>query len=202
MNHAEYIERQWAANARWSAEANFFFEALSAAEFQWFFVQGLTAIRTELYLPGVLALLNGIEASIRVTLEQVTGQRKEKFTLPAYKVLSNNLLIAAEVAEMPVGALAFPGENDFFDKLDSGKPNRIDVELVRLRNNICHGNILEFVQVSDKDEFFTPYALARVANILVGVSFNWAHELGNYRRQRNLLHYGPTPEIPSSPLIR
>jgi integrase len=51
---ADYIVRQWIAQRQFSAEANFFFEALSAAEFHWFFVQGLTALRTELYLPGAI----------------------------------------------------------------------------------------------------------------------------------------------------
>lgn len=204
MSHADYIQRQWAANAAWSAESNFFFEALTAAEFQWFFVQALTAIRTELYLPGVSALFNGIEASLRVTLQQIAAEKQATFELSPYRVLSNTLLMSAHDAGMPVGALAFPGEDDFFTRLASKKPNRVDVEVVRLRNNICHGDILEFVQVVDggKDAFFTPECLRETALVLLGVSFEWAKALGDFRRARGLLHYGPTPPIPSSPLVQ
>ena len=41
-------------------------------------------------------------------------------------------LSAADLG-MPVDTLAFPGEEDFFTKLASQKPNRVDVELVRHR---------------------------------------------------------------------
>lgn len=203
ISPADYIARQWTAQRQFSAEANFFFEALSAAEFHWFFVQGLTALRVELYLPGVSALLNGIEASLRVTMHQITTEQSGGSEPSPYRVLSNVLLASANEAGLPIDALAFPGEDDFAEKLVSSKKDRRDVEVVRLRNNICHGNIFEFItpKSGDVDAYFTPDALRNVSAVLLGVSFEWAKALGEFRRARGLLHYGPTPPIPSTPLV-
>jgi hypothetical protein len=188
---------------QFSSEANFFFEALSAAEFHWFFIQALTALRVELYLPGVSALLNGIEASLRVTLHQVAADPAGGIEPSPRRVLSNVLLASAANAGLPVGALAFPSEDDFHQKLASPKKERRDVEVVRLRNNICHGNIFEFItpKSGEVDAYFTPDALKNVSAVLLGVSFEWAKALGDFRRAKGLLHYGPTPAIPSTPLI-
>jgi hypothetical protein len=202
MSQADHTMQSW---ADWVAECSFFLEALNAAEIQWFFVQGLEAIRTELYLPGVSALLNGIEASLRVTLQQVASEKRERFELSPYRVLSNVLLNSAHKVGMPVDALAFPGEGDFFARLASQKPNRIDVELVRLRNNICHGNILEFIQVVEgtRDTFFTPECLRETAKTLLVVAFEWVYALGNYRRAKGLPHWcASTPPIPPTPQAR
>src|SRR5437588_12169196 len=140
MNHFEHERGQIGAGQKWSAEMNFFFEALSAAEFHWFFGQGLAAIRTDLYVPGVSALLNGVEASVRHTLHQIAAERPIEPELSRYRVLSNTLLRAAGEADIPVEGLAFPGETDFMEKLSSRKGTRIDVEIVHLRNNVCHCN--------------------------------------------------------------
>ena len=201
---ADYIMRQWDAQRHFSAEANFFFEALSAAELHWFFVQGLTAIRTELYLPGVSALLNGIEASVRVTMHQIAVDPTGQTEPTPYRVLSNPLLAAAGEAGLPIAALAFPGEESFLQKLVRPKKDREDVEIVRLRNNLCHGNIFEFVtpKSAGVDAYFTPDALGDVSSVLLGVSFDWAQALGDFRRSKGMLHYGPTPPIPSTPLLQ
>ena len=68
-----------------------FLDRLAAAEFHWFFHQGLQAIRSNLYVPGVSSLLNGIEASLRVTIAQITVG-PEISALSPYRVLSNSLI--------------------------------------------------------------------------------------------------------------
>jgi hypothetical protein len=190
-------------DAQWqqAVEANFFLQALSASEFHWFFVQGLEALRAGLYLPGTSALLNGIEASLRVTMRQVTPDPApgDEFALSPYKVLSNVLIATAREAGMPVEVLAFPGEADFLEKLATPKQARVDVDVVRLRNDICHGNIIPFVIKVDDDigSIFTPECLREVATDLLGVTFTWAKALGDFRREKGLPHSGPTPPIPA-----
>lgn len=190
-NHAEHIERHLIACAPWAKERNYFFEWLCAAEFHWFFVQGLDAIRNEFIVPGVSSLLNGIEASLRVTIEHVQSQEKAPPEPSPYKVLSNNLLVKAQEMGMPIELLAFPGEDSYDEKLKSKKPNRIDVEVVRLRNNICHGNISEFIntELGPKNSFFTPMSLSHTADQLLEISFGWAKGLGEFRREHGMLHY-------------
>ena len=41
LNHAQHILGQFEECAAWEQERNLFFERLCAAEFHWFFVQGL-----------------------------------------------------------------------------------------------------------------------------------------------------------------
>ncbi|WP_081459311.1 hypothetical protein [Pseudoxanthomonas suwonensis] len=192
-SHAQHIIDHFAHNAPWWEERNHFLETLCAAEFHWFFVQGLDAIRNEYYIPGLSSLLNGIEASLRVTIAQVSGapDGEPLDGLSPYRVLSNNLILNAQEVGMPVEALAFPGEADFLGKLQTVKPNRVDVEVVRQRNNICHGDIFEFINrdLGPENSFFTPECVRPLAFTLLEVSHAWAAELGRFRRSKNLLHY-------------
>jgi hypothetical protein len=162
-----------------------FVERLHAAEFHWFFVQGIQAIRSDLYVPGVSSLLNGVEASLRVTLAQLATKTPIQELSP-YRVLSNNLIKNGQDLGMPVEALAFPGEVDFLAKLGTQKPNRIDVELVRQRNNICHGDVFEYVnrELGVENYFFTPECLRNLAKTLIDVSNRWAEELGKFRQSK------------------
>jgi hypothetical protein len=162
-----------------------YFERLLSAEVHWFFVQGLQAIRSNLYIPGVCSLLNGIEASLRVTIAQVTaGGGIEE--LSPYSVLSNTLIRSGQHLGMPVEALAFPGETDFLAKLATEKPNRIDVEVVRQRNNLCHGNVFEYInrELGPDIALFTPECLRELAEVLLGVSDRWTEALGQFRTSK------------------
>jgi len=190
-NHAEHIQRHFTISTEWSPLRNFFFERLCAAEFHWFFVQGVDALMNGLYVPAVSSLLNGIEASLRVTIDQINNPIDELLDLSPYKVLSNNLIKNARDIGLPTDCLAFPTENEFNNKLDSQKPNRIDVEIVRHRNNVCHGNILEFINrdLGKENSFFTPVSLRQLSFELLDISGNWAEQLGQYRKSKNLLHY-------------
>ena len=191
LNHAKHIIEHFQKCAPWALERNHFFESLCAAEFHWFFVQGLDAIENGFFVPGVSSLLNGVEASLRVTIAQVSSEAKAIEELSPYKVLSNNLIQNAAELGMPVDALAFPGEENFREKLTSEKPSRIDVEIVRQRNNICHGNIFEFInrELGPENSFFTPESLKPLAFTLLKVAHGWADELGKFRRSKGLLHY-------------
>jgi hypothetical protein len=176
--------RQWLATVQAeNAEQNHFIESIGAAEFHWFFVQGLQAIRAGLYLPGVSCLLNGIEASLRVTITQASGRALDIEGPSPYQVLSNNLLLTAQALGMPVHLLAFPSENDFQAKLATTKPDRIDVEIVRNRNNICHGNVFEFIDRElEGTALFTPECLRDLAQTLLNISYAWVDGLGAFRR--------------------
>lgn len=191
--HAQHIIDHFDKNAAWWKERNYFFETLCAAEFHWFFVQGLDAIRNEYYVPGLSSLLNGIEASLRVTIAQVSGppDGEPLDGLSPYRVLSNNLIRNGQEIGLPVEALAFPGEVDFLSKLQTAKSHRVDVEVVRQRNNICHGDIFEFINrdLGPENSFFTPECVRPLALTLLEVSHVWAEELGKFRRSKNLLHY-------------
>lgn len=187
----EHIIRHFELCAEWAPLRNFFFERLCVAEFHWFFVQGIDAIMHGLYVPGVSSILNGVEASLRMTLAQIEAGKEIVMEISPYRVLSNNLILNARDIGMPVSVLAFPSEADFNQKLESQKPNRVDVEIVRYRNNICHGNILEFIDrnLGKKNSFFTPVSLRSLAFLLIDISGEWAEQLGQFRRSHNLLHY-------------
>jgi len=162
---------------------NFFFENLRSADLHWYFVQGFQAANNNFYLPAVSSLLNGIEASLRVTLKQL--ENPGEYNEPsAFKCLSNNLLNNAREKGIDVELLAFPNESDFLVKLDSLKPNIVNVEIVRVRNNICHGNIYEYINrdLGDDNIFFTPECLRQLFDELLNISIQWCKSLGEYRK--------------------
>lgn len=152
------------------------------AEVHWFFTQAVQALKSELYLPACTSFLNGIEASLRITMSQVEKPVRVE-ELDPVKTLSNRLLKSAHDAGLPVGALAFPKEDDFLAKLESMRPNQVNAEVVRVRHNLCHGNILEFVNIElgEDNTFFTPECCRELAHTLHIVSKKWAEQLGMFR---------------------
>lgn len=100
------------------------------------------------------------------------------------RTLSNRLLVAARAAGLPVNKLAFPEETDFIQKLESVKPNIRNVEIVRVRHNLCHGSILEYInkELGEDNYFFTPECCLKLAVQLLIVSKAWVEELGKFRK--------------------
>jgi hypothetical protein len=160
-------------------------DALRGAEMHWYFVQGIEALYQQLYLPGILALLTGVEASLRVTMHQLHDFNFES-ELSDYRVLSNLLILQAREEGLPIEQLAFPGEDDFLTKLQTKKPNRVDVKIVALRNDLAHGNVLDFISrdLGEDCSFFTPECLLDIADDLLFVSYQWALQLGIFRSTR------------------
>lgn len=164
---------------------------LRAAEFHWHFSQGLKALDDELYVPGVLSLLAGIEASLRFTLYQLNSNAFP-FNDDPGAVLSNSLLRQAKEAGLPVSSLALPGEVDFMANLAGRKP---EVRIVRARNDLAHGNIQSFVNrdFGDEQVFFTPECLRPLAKELREVSLRWAKDLAAFRAARKASHSSEPP---------
>lgn len=176
----EFIEQE----RKEHREKVFFIEQGLGAEVHWFFTQAVQALKNDLYLPACTSFLNGIEVSLRVTMSQVeTPARVEE--LDPIKTLSNRLLKSACDAGLPVLALAFPGEVNFLEKLESKKPSQVNAEVVRIRHNLCHGNILEYVNtdLGEDSAFFTPECCRELAYLLHELSKDWAMQLGVFRRE-------------------
>ncbi len=192
-NFGQYFTIMMNRSEHYWEKRNFFLESLQAAEFQWFFVEGLIALEEELHLPGLLSLINGIEASIRWTHRQVTREDNDTHEPEGRSILSNHLLRKCLAQGMPVEALAFEGEGDFFAKIST---NAVNAEIVRTRHNVCHGNLHEYFQKVGDEVIFVPGNLVAISEQVLWVSFKWAHALGHYRRQLGLQHHVPNPDIP------
>jgi len=188
----DYITEQNTRYMRFWKDRNLFFESLCAAEQHWFFVQGHDAYVQELYVPALSSLLNGIEATLRITLHQIDSNAPENLSeLSPYRVLSNKLISQAHDHGLEIKYLAFNDEIDFLEKLNSKKPNRKDVEIVRLRNNICHGNIVEFVNrdLGAENSYFSPELLKSTTEEVLAISADWCEALGRFRRLHGLINY-------------
>lgn len=169
-----------------SEEKLFFFHQGLGAEVHWFFSQAVQALKSELYLPACTSFLCGIEASLRITMAQVETPTRI-MQLDASKLLSNRLLKVAYEKNLPIETLAFPNEDDFLAKLfESDRLKKVNVEIVRTRHNLCHGNILEFVNTNLGEDFafFTPECCRELALTLYDISKKWAYELGMFRTSR------------------
>ena len=165
-----------------SKAAQFFIFYCGDPVIHWFFVQAIDALEHGLYIPACSAILNGIEASLRITIHQL--EKSEYISnLSPFQVLSNPLILKAKDLGLPTQALALPCEIEFESNLTSKKPNRIDVEVVRIRNNICHGNLTEYIdtQLGKENAVLTPECLRELAFDLVNVSRVWAYHLGIFR---------------------
>jgi len=164
-------------------ERIFFLKHNLGAEVHWFFSQGSEALKHGLIIPACSSFIIGIESSLRVTMAQIEKPVPVEELDPT-RILSNRLLVAARDAGLPVEKLAFPGEPDFIDKLESVKPNQRNVEIVRVRHNLCHGNILEYINkdLGENNHFFTPECCLKLSIQLLQVSKAWVEELGKFRQ--------------------
>lgn len=164
-------------------ERIFFLKHHLGAEVHWFFSQGSEALKQGLILPACSSFIIGIEASLRVTIAQIEKPAPVEELDPT-RILSNRLLVAARTAGLPVEHLAFPEEHDFTQKLESTKPNLRNVEIVRVRHNLCHGNILEYINkdLGEDNHFFTPECCLKLAIQLIMVSKPWVGALGKFRK--------------------
>jgi hypothetical protein len=154
-------------------------QCLGGAEMHWHFIQAEKAAESGLWLPAAITLLAGMENSIRVKLRQRgNGSAEDDATLPP--VLGNRLLREARAFGLPVGRLAFPGESEFEANLIRNKP---DVEIVRVRNDLCHGNVFEYVDRESGGgmHFFTPECLRSLVHTLIVISRNWVEGLAQFR---------------------
>ncbi|WP_241606184.1 hypothetical protein [Rosenbergiella epipactidis] len=168
------------------SERVYFFEQGLGAEVHWFFAQGSEALKAELYLPACTSFLIGIEASIRVTMAQIENPIQVT-ELDPYKILSNKLLLSAHKKGLPVKLLAFQGEDNFIEKITSTAKPSPYAEIVRIRHNLCHGNILEYVntELGESNTFFTPECCRALALTLLNISKAWAFGLGDFRKKLN-----------------
>lgn len=166
-------------------EKTFFFKQHLGPEVHWFFVQASQALEAELYLPACTSFLNGIEMSIRMTMTQIkSSDRRVSNSVDLGKTMGNKLLRCSKEEGLPIDALAFPGERNFLENLKTQE----DVMVVRIRHNLCHGNILEYInsELGEGREFFTPECCRELAHILYEISKKWAIELGQFRAKNRL----------------
>ncbi|WP_194725442.1 hypothetical protein [Noviherbaspirillum malthae] len=160
-----------------------YYRRLGGAETHWFFVEAEKALRHDLYIAAVLSFINGIEASIRTNVMYVKGKFDEE-SMRKIDIMKNALLLEARAIGMRVELLAFPDEADFEEKLNTTGRKIRPVELVRVRNNLCHGNVFEyFTKVPDTEEtIFTSECLRDLALTIQGISQAWSKEVERFKK--------------------
>lgn len=175
-------------------QKRYFLNACAPSPFHWHFQQAYNALTSNLFLPGLSGLLNGIEASLCTTMCRLEGRDLDG---DLGYVMSNQLLRAAAAHGMNIELLALPDETDFRAKLPTKKDG---VQLVKLRNNICHGNFGQFTKEVEGRSLFTPECLGKVSAQLLQVSFNWTKYLRDFYHQQGWVRTGSegliTPENP------
>ncbi|OBT02932.1 hypothetical protein A9259_01065 [Vibrio cyclitrophicus] len=161
-------------------DTTYYAAKIRMAECHFYFIQGAQAAHNELYLPAVVSFLNGIESTLRVIIKNLESPLT--YAEPsAYKCLSNNLLLNARDVGLDVVKLAFDGESNFITRLESQKPNFEMVELVRIRNNLCHGNVFEYV--NQEFMIFTPECIRELCSQLFDISIRWSDEVERFRNR-------------------
>lgn len=159
---------------------NYFMEHGLQPVISYFFYQAYLALEHGLYLPACSSFLNGIETSIRITLKEIETNEMALDLNPSI-ILNNRLLNDALNMGLPVNLLSFSEESDFQAKITDRQPL---AEIVRIRHNFCHGNILEYVNkdLGEENYFFTPECTRDVAIELLRISRLWVKALGEFRK--------------------
>lgn len=120
----------------------------SYGEVKPFFDDGFNSLANNTHLAACLCFITGIEMTLRLPLLFQNGlDIRDAYQTKQVPLLSHDLLRRAKRADLPVEMLAYPDETDtdFLSKIES---DRVEdrLRIVRLRNNICHGNLNIFVK--------------------------------------------------------
>ena len=156
-----------------------------------FFTDGYACVAHGQYLAACLSFITGIEMSLRLPLLHQNGfdlrqawKRKQDTGVP---LLSNELLLKASAIGLPVKLLRYgrdPEESIFVQNLLSNDPEK-QANIVRLRNNICHGNLNLFVEEKDGVPMVHNSTIEKEAKELEAVVTAWSYGFGGWHTSQD-----------------
>jgi len=161
-------------------------------EIEPFFRDGYACVTHGQYLAASLCFITGIEMSLRLPLlhnlklDIRDAWKSKEIGVP---LLSNKLLREAKAIGLPVEVLRFdhdPEDSEFLLKLQSDDRLK-QAHIVRLRNNICHGNLNIFTKEEDGEGKIYRSDIEKEAKQLEKVAITWGEGYGRW-------HSGLEPE--------
>jgi len=150
-----------------------------------FFRNGYACMAHQQYLAACLCFITGIEMSLRLPLlHSLSLDIRDAWKSKAIGVplLSNELLRKAKAINLPVEVLRFgldPEISDFVLNLESDDRSE-QAYIVRLRNNICHGNLNFIVKEEDGERKIYYSDIEKEAKELEKVAIAWAKGYGRW----------------------
>ncbi|MFK1489869.1 hypothetical protein ACIWPR_10765 [Acinetobacter baumannii] len=175
LNIEEYYSRMADFQCLKLRYKNEFIQKNSGAEFHWYFIEGLEAYINGLFLPALLSLICGIESSLRSTLHLMSDGEEDR--LYVNKIMNKEMIIDAKNKGLPISALAFSNEQDFHKKITNDEK----INLIKLRNDLMHGNIREFTEYFEEQRIFYPEHLIDSLVEIILISKKWIKELSEFK---------------------
>ncbi|MEX0573146.1 hypothetical protein ABYH20_018155, partial [Acinetobacter baumannii] len=124
---------------------------------------------------ALLSLICGIEASLRSTLHLISDSPEDR--LYVAENMNKQMIIKAKQKGLPISVLAFSDEHDFHEKITNGEK----INLIKLRNDLMHGNIREFTEYFEDQRIFYPEHLLDPLVEIILISKKWIKELSEFR---------------------
>lgn len=149
-----------------------------------FFADGYACVAHGQYLAACLSFITGIEMSLRLPLLHARGFdiRRAWDQKTGVPLLSNELLVRASEIDLPIKLLRYgrdPEESIFLQNL-SCRTHAKQANIVRLRNNICHGNLSIFVEETDGGPMVHNSTIENEAKELEMVAIAWGKGFGDW----------------------
>jgi len=154
-------------------------------EIEPFFRDGYACVAHGQYLAACLCFITGIEMSLRLALlhklklDIRDAWKSKEIGVP---LLSNKLLREAKAISLPVEILRFhrdPEDSDFLLNLQSDDRFK-QAHIVRLRNNICHGNLNIFTKEEDGEGKIYRSDIEKEARELEEIVIAWGQGYGKW----------------------
>lgn len=150
-----------------------------------FFTDGYACVAHGQHLAACLSFITGIEMSLRLPLLHSKGfdiRHAWDKTRTGVPLLSNELLVKASDIGLPIKLLRYgrdPEESIFLKNLLS-EAHEKRANIVRLRNNVCHGNLNPFVEETDGVPMVHNSTIEKEAKELEEVVTAWSKGLGDW----------------------
>lgn len=147
----------------------------TGAEYHWHFLEGFQAFSNGLILPALLSCICGIEASLRSTLYLMNTNPGDR--LYVKKLMNMELIHEAYIKGLPVLNLAFSHENNFLQNVQ----NKKKIYLMKIRNDLMHGNIRSYCEENEEERIFTPVHLIEDMIEILMISRVWLKALSDFK---------------------
>ncbi len=171
----EFYKRISDINLMKSRYKDLFITDCTGAEYHWHFIEGFEAYSNGLILPALLSCICGIEASLRSTLYLMSTNPGEQ--LYVKKLMNMDLIHEAYIKGLPISNLAFSNENNFLHKVQ----NKKKIYLLKIRNDLMHGNIRSYCERHEEERIFTPKHLMEDMIEILMISRVWLKEISDFK---------------------
>lgn len=144
-------------------------------------IESYDCFNAGLYIASSLCSITFIEITARYLKAIIETHKTEKHVdIDKNTILNRKLLLELKKEGVNVETLAVEEKETFRERLNNNTNN---IEISKIRNNICHGNYSNYFEDTEAGKVFTPYLVKEDSSTLLYISEKWLSEFSRYKKE-------------------